>query len=67
MNQFYRFLFILTLLACAVVMSGCQNFWHNVQPHRLHHMNRGNGMRPPSEVYSQNIDTSKIIEMRQLV
>jgi hypothetical protein len=36
---------LLGLLVLTGSLSGCANFWHNLRPDRLHHLNRGD---PPS-------------------
>ncbi|VAX40463.1 hypothetical protein MNBD_PLANCTO02-1791 [hydrothermal vent metagenome] len=56
MNQLCRILFVLTLLAFAGLLTGCE-LLHELKPHRLHHMNRGKGMRPPEDVYSKSDET----------
>lgn len=40
-----KFLTLLGLLVLAGSLSGCASFWHDLKPHRLHRMNRG---EPPS-------------------
>jgi ABC-type oligopeptide transport system substrate-binding subunit len=46
-NQMSRpkFLTLLGLLVLAGSLSGCASFWHDLKPHRLHRINRGD---PPS-------------------
>ncbi len=39
---------------CALLLltsAGCGELWHNLQPHRLHRLNRGGGMTEGSEAY----------------
>jgi hypothetical protein len=40
-----KFLTLLGLLVLAGSLSGCASFWHDLKPHRLHRINRGD---PPS-------------------
>ena len=61
-----RHLLFLTAIVCS--LTGC-DFLHNLQPHRLHHLNRGPASSSGSEPYysvadpiSAETDLAKVIE-----
>jgi hypothetical protein len=47
-----RALLVAGVLAAVLSASGCTSVWHNMQPHRLHQLNRGPGMPTGAEAYS---------------
>ena len=47
-----RPLIVLVLLSLCLATSGCSTIWHNMQPYRLHQLNRGPGMTTGAEAYS---------------
>ena len=47
-----RPLIVLGLLSLCLATSGCSKVWHNLQPYRLHQLNRGPGMETGAEAYS---------------
>ena len=47
-----RVLLMSILLAVALAIPGCASMWHELQPHRLHRLNRGPGMPTGAEAYS---------------
>ena len=47
-----RPLIVLVLLSLCLATSGCSTIWHNLQPYRLHQLNRGPGMMTGAEAYS---------------
>ena len=52
MTAVRRVLLLTGLIAAALGSSGCSSMWHELQPHRLHQMNRGPGMATGPETYS---------------
>lgn len=47
-----RALLLAGLIAVALSAAGCSTIWHELQPHRLHRLNRGPGMPTGPEAYS---------------
>ena len=52
MNAAWRALLLSLLVAAALSIPGCASMWHEMQPHRLHRLNRGPGMPTGAEAYS---------------
>ncbi len=52
MNAVRRVVLVACLIAVTLSAVGCANFWHNMQPHRLHRLNQGPGMPTGAEAYS---------------
>ena len=52
MKSLPRILFAFACLSLCVVSTGCSTAWHNLQPHRLHQLNRGPGMDTGPDAYS---------------
>lgn len=52
MNAFRRALLVTGLIAVTLSAAGCSSIWHELQPHRLHRLNRGPGMPTGPEAYS---------------
>ena len=52
MSVVRRAFLIAGLSLVALGASGCTSMWHDMQPYRLHRMNRGPGMPNGTEAYS---------------
>lgn len=53
MKSLPRILLAIGCLSLCVASTGCSSAWHNLQPHRLHQLNRGPGMDTGPDAYSQ--------------
>ena len=47
-----RRVLLLAGLVALLGTGGCSSMWHELQPHRLHQLNRGPGMATGPETYS---------------